>query len=92
MKNLNLTELEEQFLKALIDELYAEPGFSDVDVNDIADKTGVGTKILRGVQSSLVKKGIIDVCSNSSDYQIIYLDNSYWYLHPEWKHEVEGNL
>ena len=89
MKNLNLTELEEQFLSALIDELYAEAGFSDVDINEISKETGVSTKILRGVQSSLVRKGIIDIYENSAGYQIIYLDRSYWYLHPEWKDEVK---
>lgn len=89
MENLNLTELEKTFLDALIKELYAEAGFSDVDINDIASETGISTKILRGVQASLVKKGIIDVelCSDER-YWLIYLDRPYWYLHPRWKDEI----
>ena len=89
MKNLSLTPLEQQVLTSLIDGLYAEPGFSDIDAKDIAQETGIDTKVVRGVISSLVKKGIVDVEQTSTygapTYQIIYLREKYWYLHPEWK-------
>jgi DNA-binding MarR family transcriptional regulator len=89
MENLNLTELERLALQTLIDGLYAEAGFSDVDANDIAHATGIDTRIIRGVLSSLVKKGFIGIDANDSGYQIIYLNSKYWYLHPEWKDQME---
>ena len=88
--SLKLTDLETQVLEVLIDGLYAEPGFSDVDVHDIARAiTTLPTKIIRGVLGSLVKKGIITIDRNGSDYDIIYLNQDYWYMHPEWKTEVK---
>jgi hypothetical protein len=88
--NLSLTKLETTVLETLIDGLYAEPGFSDVDAHDIAKATKISTKSIRGVLSSLVKKGIIwldETCSYGAEkqYVIIYLSRDYWYLHPEWK-------
>lgn len=87
---LLLTDLETEVLETLIDGLYAEPGFSDVDANDIAEQTGKSTKIIRGVLSSLVKKGIITLEKTNTygaikQYVIIYLNKEYWYLHPQWK-------
>jgi predicted transcriptional regulator len=80
------TDLETQVLDTLIEGLYAEPGFSDVDVHDIArDISTLPTKIIRGVLGSLVKKGIITIDRNDGGYDIIYLNESHWYLHPEWK-------
>jgi hypothetical protein len=90
------TDLEIQVLDVFIDGLYAEPGFSDVDVHDIArDITTLPTKIIRGVLGSLVKKGVISICETmafgtSEQFQIIYLNESHWHLHPEWKNEVES--
>ena len=91
--NLSLTKLETTVLETLIDGLYAEPGFSDVDAHDIAKQTKISTKSIRGVLSSLVKKGIIWLDETRSfgsekQYVIIYLSQNYWYLHPEWKKEV----
>ena len=90
--NLNLTELENQVLESLIHQLYAEPGFSDVDANDISSLTGIPTRKIRGVLSSLVKKGIVhleetDTYGAEKQYVIIYLNQNYWYLHPQWKNE-----
>lgn len=87
---LNLTDLQAEVMEALINELYAEPGFSDVDVHDIAKEIGKSTKIIRGVLSSLVKRGIISVERTETfgapkQYEIIYLNKEYWYLHPWWK-------
>jgi hypothetical protein len=83
----NLTVLEKQTLQAIINGLYAEPGFSDMDVNDLVRPVGKSSRVLRGVLSSLIKKGYIyidDSCS-SGNYQLIYLTESYYHLHPSWK-------
>jgi predicted transcriptional regulator len=90
--NLQLTDLENKVLEALINELYAEPGFSDVDAHDISKTTGVSTKSIRGALSSLVKKGIVtlmetDTYGADKQYVLIYLNQNFWYLHPEWKNE-----
>lgn len=91
--NLKLTELENKVLETLIDNLYAEPGFSDVDAHDISKWTGISTKSIRGALGSLVKKGIVTLDETQSfgapeQYVIIYLNSDYWYLHPEWKSEM----
>jgi predicted transcriptional regulator len=90
MKNLNLTQLEEQVLTSFINGLYAEPGFSDVDAKDIAGWINVDIKSVRGSLGSLVRKGIVGIDSTDAGYQIIYLNEGYWYLHPEWKREIEN--
>jgi len=93
--NLKLTTLETTVLETLIDGLYAEPGFSDVDAHDIARDTGISTKSIRGALSSLVKKGIVSLEETDNygvkeQFVIIYLNNSHWYLHPEWKEEYDS--
>lgn len=93
--NLQLTELETKVLENLIENLYAEPGFSDVDAKDISHSTGIPTKSIRGVLSSLVKKGIVfleetDSFGAPEQFVLIYLNNSHWYLHPEWKEEYDS--
>lgn len=90
IKDLNLTELETQVLTKLIDGLYAEAGFSDVDANDLSKWTGIPMKSIRGVIGSLIKKDIIWVEDNG-EYVIIYLHVGFWYLHPNpsWKEEAE---
>ena len=75
-----LTALESEVLNSFVSGLYAEPGFSDVDVNDIANWTGIGTKSIRGALASLVKKGIVMVTDNGQGYQIIDLQTEYWHL------------
>jgi predicted DNA-binding transcriptional regulator len=90
---LNLTELESKTLDSFIGGLYAEPGFSDVDVNDIASELGISTKIIRGALGSLVKKGIIQIETNDSGYDIIYLNTKYWPLVNEnWAEESKSYL
>ena len=88
---LNLTELESLTLTAFIRGLYAEPGFSDVDVNDLSSVLGIPTKVLRGVLGSLVKKGIISI-ENNGGYDIIHMREMYWYLvNEEWAAEARVN-
>jgi len=83
------TELEQTVLDALIDGLYAEAGFSDVDANDLAHATKIDTRTIRGVLSSLIKKEVISIDGNDSGYQIIYLRSAYWHMHPEWKNQMD---
>jgi predicted transcriptional regulator len=89
IKDLNLTQLEEQVLVSLISQLYAEAGYSDVDAKDIAQNIKVDIKSVRGSLGSLVRKGIVGIDGNDSGYQIIYLNQKYWTLHPQWKNEVD---
>jgi hypothetical protein len=89
-----LTELESKTLTTFIGGLYAEPGFSDVDVNDLSSILGISTKVLRGVLGSLVKKGIVFVDENSGGcgYDVIHMREKYWYLvNEEWASEARVN-
>ena len=100
--NLQLTALETKVMEAYIDGLYAEPGFSDIDAKDLSNETGISTRTIRGVISSLVQKGIINIQETDNyaivrgrmkqipGFQIIYLNPSHWYLHPEWKSEYDS--
>lgn len=93
MENLKLTDLEKTVLETLINSLYAEAGFSDVDAHDISRCTGISTKSIRGSLSSLVKKGIVSLQETDNffakeQYVIIYLNESFWYLHPRWSKEI----
>jgi predicted transcriptional regulator len=88
---IELTQLEAQVLKSLINQLYAEAGFSDVDAADIANDIKVNIKSVRGALGSLVKKGIINIEDNGAGFEIIYLNSNHYYLHPEWKNEREWN-
>ena len=93
INDLNLTELESNVLESFVSSLYAEPGFSDVDVNDISEDLGVSTKIIRGALGSLVKKGIVQIETNDSGYDIIYLNTPYWALVNEnWAEESKMYL
>lgn len=84
---IKLTQLEAQVLKSLINGLYAEAGFSDVDAKDIAEWINTPIKSVRGALGSLVKKGIVQVEDNGAGFEIIYLNPEHYYLHPEWSKE-----
>lgn len=85
---INLTELEQTLLTEFIGSLYAEEGYSDVDAKDLAQGTGIDIKIVRGALGSLVKKGIVSIETmqnwGEKAYEIIYLNEDYWYMHPRW--------
>lgn len=83
-----LTTLEQSVLTALINGLYAEAGFTDVDAHDLTRATGIPTRSIRGILSSLIKKGYIAIEGNNSGYQLIHLLESHYYLHPQWSQEV----
>lgn len=92
MNELNLTELESLTLTTFIGGLYAEPGFSDVDVNDLSKELSIPTKVLRGVLGSLVKKGIVSIEENGGGYDIIHMREKYWYLvNEDWASEARVN-
>jgi DNA-binding IscR family transcriptional regulator len=89
ISELNLTELETKTLTTFIGGLYAEPGFSDVDVNDLSSELEIPTKVLRGVLGSLVKKNIVSIEENGGGYDIIHMREKYWYLvNEEWASEA----
>lgn len=88
--NHSFTSMETHVMESLISQLYAEPGFSDVDAHDLSRETGISTKSIRGTLSSLVKKGVVtlektETWDELKQYVIIYLNPSHWHLHPEWK-------
>ena len=88
-QQINLTDLEQTLLTELIGSLYAEEGFSDVDAKDLAQGTGISIKIVRGALGSLVKKGIVSIEQTDNwgadeQFQLIYLNEAYWYMHPRW--------
>lgn len=80
----NLTAMEAQVLDSLICELYAEPGFSDVDAKDLSQITGIPTRSIRGVLSSLVQKGYVWIDDPGVGIQIVYLAREKYHLHPKW--------
>ena len=82
-----LTTLEQTVLAAFINGLYAEAGFSDVDAHDLTRATGIPTRSIRGILSSLIKKDYIWIDGNDSGYQIIYLCESRYHLHPKWRND-----
>lgn len=88
IKDLKLTELESKFIEVFIGLLYAEPGFTDVDVMDMSKHMCVSVNTAKGVLGSLCKKGIVyaqEVRSNRQTIELISLHTDYYYLHPIWK-------
>ena len=59
MKQIQVTKLEKVVLEGLVKEMFAEVGFSDAGIDEISKNTGLSTKVIRGVASSLTKKGLI---------------------------------
>ena len=98
----NLTELEKKVLQAIADSMYAEWGYSDIGATDVAHATGIETKVLRGVISSLVKKNLLQIEDRSDNVgyrandpsweAIIYLDNEAQGLVEHWVENNEGEL
>ena len=92
----NFTHLETKVLESLIANLYAEPGFSDVSDQDLVFKTGIPAKSIRGVLSSLGKKGVIfqltarELGIEGGGFNtIVYLESNHYNLHPEWSLDIE---
>ena len=91
MKTIEVTELEMVFLNTLVNELYAEAGFSDVDIAEIARPMKLSINQAKGVMGSLVKKGLLDE-PDANFEGIIYLANCAYNLHPRWMEETKGFL
>ncbi len=90
IQKLGLTEMESQCLQSLIDGLYAEAGFSDVDAKDIAEWTKIPIRQVRGVLANLVKKGIVEIDDPGCGFQIIYLKPEWYQLHSEeWVEDIK---
>ena len=85
---LHLTDMETAVMESLISLLYAEPGFSDVDAKELSSLTNYPTKQIRGVLSSLAKKGIVLIDDNGAGFQIVYLMEQFYYLHPTWSNGI----
>ena len=67
--------------------MYAEPGFSDVSPQDLSRLTKIPMKSLRGVLGSLVQKGYVWIADGKDmgiECDIVYLNDSFYYLHPTW--------
>ena len=84
----NLTAMEAQVLESLISQLYAEPGFSDVDAKELSQITGISTRSIRGVLSSLVQKGYVFIDDPGAGVQIVYLAHEKYHLHPRWSKQA----
>lgn len=83
MKKVKITENENVFIRGLIDLLDKEEGFSDVDVTDVANEIEMPVNKCKGIQSSLVKKGLID--PPDEDFAgLIYLNPRLYHYHPIW--------
>ena len=87
IEKLNLTELETKILRYFLSELdVSDLGYSDVSVDDIANGINVNINSVKGSVGSLAKKGIIFVSDLGKGIgTIVYLQDDYQYLHPEYK-------
>ena len=87
MKTITVTELEKKVLEALAKEMYAECGFSDAGLGEVVKGSGVSVNVVRGVQSSLIKKGLIDIWDRVGDYGVNHRDpyTHIWYLSEQTK-------
>jgi len=99
MKNVEITPKEKQFIDSLIRQLYAEPGFSDVDVKDMSKDTGMSIDSCKGVLGSLVFKKLVFTynmeCGRGINHDLIYLAECIYDYHKEWKgfsHVEQVNL
>lgn len=83
MENLNLTQLETVTLTQLIknSDIDEFQNFSNAGVEDLSQFTGISIKKIRGVVSSLIKKGIVCIEDFDGDgTELVYLEDKYIYL------------
>ena len=85
MKTIAVTKLEKLVLEALAKGMYAELGFSDMGLPELREDTGLTNKVLRGVGSSLVKKGLVSIWDREGDWGVNPrdVDMHIWYLTPQ---------
>lgn len=96
---VTFTKLEAAVLRSLVDQLYAEPGFSDVDAGDISADTDIGLQAVGGVLTALTNKGVLFVeelsprtghlglGENGQGVSIIYLTDLGEQFHARWAEE-----
>lgn len=93
MKTIEVTELEKQVLEALAAEMYAEPGYSSAGLEEVVESTGLTSQVVRGVASSLIQKGLLEIDRrenewginpNDTSMHIWYLQGDAWGLVPGW--------
>jgi hypothetical protein len=89
MKTLQVTKLEKQVLEALASGMYAELGYSDMGIADIHQDTQIPRNVIRGVASSLIKKGLISIDDRESEGYKHQMDMHIWYLTSETEGLVE---
>jgi len=82
---ISLTENEAKFVKELVENLYAEPGFSDVEIIDMARELKISTNSAKGIYGSLVKKGVCKIYKHFEN--ILYLHPHCYKFHKEWSKE-----
>jgi len=82
MRQIEVTQLEKVVLEALAKEMYAEPGFSDAGLQEVVDNSGLSVNVVRGVQSSLLKKNLIEIWDRQGDMGVNCKDpyTHIWYL------------
>ena len=87
MKTITVTQLEKSILEALANEMYAEEGFSDAGLREVVIGSGLSVHVVRGVQSSLIKKGLIVIWDRVGDYGVNHRDpyTHIWYLTEQTK-------
>lgn len=85
MKTITVTSLEKKVLESLAQGMYAELGFSDYGLPELREDTGLSSKVLRGVASSLIKKGLISIDDREGSWGINPKDTDMhiWYLTDE---------
>lgn len=80
IKTIKVTKLEKQVLEELASGMYAEYNYSDVGIEDIAKGTGLSHNVLRGVASSLQKKGLISIDDREGEGYKYKTNMHIWYL------------
>lgn len=83
---ITVSNKEMKFLNTLVNLLYAEPGFSDVDISDIAKEMKMRLPEVKGLMGSLVKKGLLEE-PDSNFPGLIYLASCAYNLHERWMRE-----
>ena len=95
---VTFTRLEAAVMRSLVDQLYAEPGFSDVSPEDLVDEA-MGIHTVGGVLTALTKKDLLFVEElsprtghlglglNGEGLNIIYLTDLGEQFHARWAEE-----
>lgn len=92
MKVVEITPNEKQLIDTLIKLLYAESGYSDVDVSDLSEHMHRSMPEVKGILSSLVKKSLISTDRTDSGFDLVYLNECLWHTHPSWKTDVRDEV